>query len=131
MAYRTDVATKPCVAMAFKDTSMDSHKDATACYELQIPEICHIQGNTAAFLLGFHLKNRVPLAKNGPVTATIVIKPECLAHCCEDLLYPCTSWFELHRSQESIVFLHLLSLSDSWGRVHYDSSHFEVNVLCL
>ena len=44
----------------------------------------------AAFLLGFHLKNRVPPAKNGSATATITIKPERLAHHCveQDLLYP-------------------------------------------
>ena len=35
--------TKPFVAMGFKKISMDSHEDATACYELQIPEIHHTQ----------------------------------------------------------------------------------------
>ena len=95
-----------CVAMSLK-TSMDSHKDATACYELKIPVMCPTQPLTlAAFLLGFHSKNRAPPAKNGSATATITIKPERLAHLCEEqaLLYPwmCfTSWFELHRSQES------------------------------
>ena len=58
----------------------------------------------AAFMLGFHSKNRVPPAKNGSATATITITPERLAHLYveQDLLYPwmCfTSWFELHRSQ--------------------------------
>ena len=51
------MATKPFVATAFKNTSMDSHEDATACYELQMPEIHRTQGNTAtiaAFLLGLH-----------------------------------------------------------------------------
>ena len=59
----------------------------------------------AAFLLGFHSINQAPPAKNGPATATILIKPECLAHLCVEqaFLYPwmChTSWFELHRSQD-------------------------------
>ena len=31
-----------CVAMALK-TSMDSHKDATACYELKMPVMCPTQ----------------------------------------------------------------------------------------
>ena len=31
-AYLTDVAAKYFVAMALKNTSMDSHEDATACY---------------------------------------------------------------------------------------------------
>ena len=39
MDYRTDVATKPFVSMTFRKTPMDSHKDATACYELQMPKI--------------------------------------------------------------------------------------------
>ena len=42
MAYPTDGAAKHFVAMALK-TSMDSHKDTTACYELQMPEIHHTQ----------------------------------------------------------------------------------------
>ena len=64
---------------------MDSHEDATACYELQMPYTATI----AAFLLGFHLKNRALPTTNGSTTATITIKPECLAHLCveQDLLY--------------------------------------------
>ena len=42
MAYPTDGATKHFVAMALK-ISMDSHEDATACYELQMPEIHRTQ----------------------------------------------------------------------------------------
>ena len=56
----------------------------------------------AAFLLGFHSKNRAPPAKNCSATATIT---ERLVYSCveQDLLSPwmCyTSWFELHRSQD-------------------------------
>ena len=81
---------------------MGSHEDATACYVLQ--NLSHT-ATIAAFLLGFHSKNRAPPAKNGSTTATIAIKPERLAHLCVEqaLLYPwmCfTSWFELHRSQD-------------------------------
>ena len=43
MAYLTDAAAKHFVAMALKNTSMDSHEDATACYVLQIPEIRRTQ----------------------------------------------------------------------------------------
>ena len=84
---------------------MDSQEDAIACYELQMPGICGTQPLAARFLLRFHSKNRAPPTKNGSATATITIKPECLAHLCVEqaLLYPwmCfTSWFELHRSQD-------------------------------
>ena len=80
---------------------MDSHKDATACYELQKP--LHT-ATVAAFLLQFHSKNRAPPAKNSSATATTT-QPKHLAHHCveQDLLYPWmyyTSWFELHRSQD-------------------------------
>ena len=46
MDYLTDV--KRFVSMAFIKTPVDSHEDATACYELQMPEIrrtqplCHL-----------------------------------------------------------------------------------------
>ena len=75
----------------------DVQEDAIACYELQMPEICGTQPLAATwFLLGFHSKNQVPPTKNDSATATITIKPECLAHHCvdQDLLYPwmcCTS----------------------------------------
>ena len=66
---------------------MDSYEDATACYELEMPVAFPTQ---QPFLLGFHSKNRAPSAKNGSATATITIKPECLAHhfVDQDLLYP-------------------------------------------
>ena len=97
MAYPTDVATKH----GFKKTSMDSQEDATACYELRMPENCHTQPLQQPSCCDFNRK----IAKNGSATATITIKPEHLAHHCveQDLLYPwmCfTSWFKLHRSQD-------------------------------
>ena len=49
--------------------SMDSHEDATACYELQMPKTRHT-ATIAAFSLGFHLKNRALPAKNSSATAT-------------------------------------------------------------
>ena len=83
---------------------MGSHEDATACYVLQMSKIRHT-ATIAAFLLGFHSKNRAPPAKNGSATATITIKSERLGHLCVEqaLLYPrmyFTSWYELHRSQD-------------------------------
>ena len=87
-------------------------KDTTGfpqrCYSLLCTPNAQNPSHTAtiaAFLLGFHSKNRVPPAKNSSATVTITIKPERLAHLCVEqaLLYPrmCfTSWFELHRSQD-------------------------------
>ena len=43
MADQTNVATMPFVAVAVKKVSMDFHEDATACYELQMPEILRAQ----------------------------------------------------------------------------------------
>ena len=106
MAYPTDGATKHLVGMALKDI----HGLPRRCYSLlctpNAQNLLHT-ATIAAFLLGFHSRNRVPPAKNGSATATITIKPECLAHLCVEqaLLYPwmCfTSWFELHRSQDEL-----------------------------
>ena len=69
---------------------MDSHEDATACYELQMPEIRRYTATIVAFLLGLHSKNQAPPAKNYSAIATITVKPERLARRCvgQDLLYP-------------------------------------------
>ena len=75
-----------CVAMALK-TFMDSHEDATACYELKMPVKCPMQPLQQPSCWDF---TRAPPAKNGSATATIIIKSERLAHPCveQDLLYP-------------------------------------------
>ena len=84
---------------------MDSHEDATACYELQMPEIHRTQPLQQPSCWDFTRKiERLP-QKNSSATVTVTIKPERLAHLCveQDLLCPwmCyTSWFELHRSQD-------------------------------
>ena len=101
MAYPTNAATKHLVAMALKRHPWAPTK-MLCTPNSQNP--LHT-ATIAAFLLGFHSKNRAPPAKNGSTTATIAIKPERLAHLCVEqaLLYPwmCfTSWFELHRSQD-------------------------------
>ena len=104
MAYPTDVATKHLVAMALKR----HHGLPRRCYSLLCTPNAQNPLHTAtiaAFLLGFHSKNRVLPAKNGSATATITIKPERLAHLCMEqaLLYPwmCfTSSFELQVSQD-------------------------------
>ena len=102
MAYPIDTATKYFVAM-------DIHGLPRRCYSLMLctPNAQNLSytATIAAFLLGFHSKNRAPPTKNGSATATLTIKPERLAHLCvkQALLYPwmCfTSWFELHRSQD-------------------------------
>ena len=103
MAYPTNVGAKHFVVMALK-----IHGLPRRCYSLLLTPNAQNPSHTAtiaAFLLGFHSKNRVSLAKNSSATATITIKPECLAHLCveQDLLYPgtsFTSWFELHTSQK-------------------------------
>ena len=72
------------------------------------------------------------LPKNGSVTATIMVKPECLAHCSveQDFLYPLIYYTGLNFTEaKTIVILHVLEynftqghLFDSWGQAHYDSS---------
>ena len=114
MAYPTDAATKHLVAMAFKRLvstsrlSKDIHGLPRRCYSLLCTPNAQNPSHTAtiaAFLLGFHSKNRAPPAKNSSATATITIKSEHLGHLCVEqaLLYPrmyFTSWYELHRSQD-------------------------------
>ena len=56
--YPTNEVTKAFCSYGFKKTSMDSHKDAAACYELKIPKIHHT-ATIAVFLLLVHSKNRV------------------------------------------------------------------------
>ena len=83
-----------CVAMALK-TSMYSHEDATACYELKC------LSTLAAFLLRFHSKTRAPPSKNGSTTTTITTWTLGVFLCRARL----TCWFELHEPKMS-VFMH-------------------------
>ena len=116
MACWTNVATKPFVAMAIKRHPSPPMK----MLKLAMNSKCLKFIVHSCILLGFHSKNRVPLAKNSPVTATITFKPECSAHSCveQDLLYPwmCyTTWFEFTEaktrvySASSSLWFHLRS----------------------
>ena len=64
----------------------------------------------AAFLLGFHSKNRVLPTKNGSAIATITVKPERLAHLCvEQVSHGCVSLAGLNLTEAKMsVFLHHL-----------------------
>ena len=53
---------------------------------------------TLAALLGFHLKNGVPPAKNGAATATITIKPERYTHTWSKTILRHPSWWALPAS---------------------------------
>ena len=96
-----------------------------------------IHSNYSSLLAGISLEKS---AKYSPA-ATIIIKPERLAHCWTYSSHGYIALAGLNRSQDvmkTIVFLHLqynftqshLALSGNWGQVHYYSSCPIVNVLC-
>ena len=134
MAYPTDAATKHLVAMALKRHPWAPTKMLQLAMYSKCPKSvahCHYSSLLPVISLEKSSASRQKqLCKTA--TATITIKPECLAHLCVEqaLLYPwmCfTSWFELHRSQNerfsapsSVNFTRPFCCVRQ-GRVHYDS----------
>ena len=57
-----------CVAMALK-TSMDSHKDATACYELKMP----VKSHFSSLLAGIFLEVTFQTVRGGSVMIAVVL----------------------------------------------------------
>ena len=117
MACPTDTVAKYLVAMALKDI----HGLPRRCYSLLLTPNAQNPSHTAtiaAFLLGFHSKNQTPPAKNGSATATITIKPKCLAHLCveQDLLYGCVTLAGLNFTEGKMnIFLHHLQYNFTQG----------------
>ena len=69
MAYPTDVAAKYFVAMALK---IHPWTPTSLLLTPNAQNSSHTATIAAAFLLGFHLKNRAPPTKNSSATATIL-----------------------------------------------------------
>ena len=94
------MATKPFVAMAFKKI----------CYGSLNPKYLKsiVQIDYSILLAGISLEKS---STSHPVTGTIMVKPECLAHCCveQGLLYPYITLAGLNFTEaKTIVFLYLL-----------------------